>query len=86
MYLSLQDGQPPLLVALSKRNDQCFQLLLDKGADVNQQNKVSLFHHAMRSLPHVHVYHVPLYEWSISSKVSLISPPLPPPVNKKAHV
>ena len=61
------------MVTLSKGNVQCFQLLLDKGADVNQQNKVSLFHHEVRSLPLVHVYHVPLYEWSIFSKVSLIT-------------
>ena len=49
MYLSLQDGRSPLLGAVSGGNDMCFQLLLDKGADVNQQNKVSSFHHEMRS-------------------------------------
>ena len=56
---------------------QCVQLLLDKGADVNHQDKVGSFHHEMRSLLLVHVYHVPLYEWSISGEVhvSLISLP-----------
>ena len=64
VYLSLQDGRFPLMVATSRGNVQCLQRLLEKGADVNQQNKVSSFHHEMRSLPlvHVHVYHVPLYE------------------------
>ena len=62
--------------AVSTGDVECLQVLLDKGADVNQQDKVSSFHHEMMSLPLVHVYHVPLYEWSISSKVhvSLISP------------
>ena len=63
------------MVAVSNGNVECLQLLLDKGADVSHQDKVSSFHHEMRSLPFLHVYHVPLYEWSISCKVSLISPP-----------
>ena len=75
VYLSLQDGQSPLMVATSRGNVQCLQLLLDKGADVSQQNKVSSFHHEMTSLPLVHVYHVHLCEWSIYCKVSLIRPP-----------
>ena len=75
VYLFLQNGQSPLMVATSRGDVECLQLLLDKGADVSQQNKVSSFHHEMTSLPLVHVYHVPLYEWSISSKVSLIRPP-----------
>ena len=75
MSLSFQDGWSPLTGALWNGNVQCLQLLLDKGADVSQQDKVSSFHDEMRSLPLVHVCHVPLYEWSISCKVSLISPP-----------
>ena len=77
MYLSLQYGRSQLMVAASRGDVECLQLLLDKGADVNHKDKASSFHHEMMSLPLVHVYHVPLYEWSISSKahVSLISPP-----------
>ena len=70
MSLSSQDGRSPLKVALSKGNVKCIQLLVDKGANVNEQNKVSSFHQEMRSLRLVQ-YHVPLYEWNISSKVSL---------------
>ena len=75
VYLSLQDRQFPLKVATLRGDVQCLQLLLDKGADVNHQDKVSSFHHEMGSLPFLHVYDVPLYEWSVSSKVSLLSPP-----------
>ena len=51
VYLSLQIhvGRFPVTEVASRRNVQCLQLLLDKGADVNQQNKVSLFHHGVRS-------------------------------------
>ena len=61
VYLSLQYGWFPLLEAASTGDVECLQLLLDKGADVNHQNKVSSFHHEMRSLPYVHVYHVHMY-------------------------
>ena len=56
--LSLQDGWSPLLEAASWGNVQCLQLLLDRGAYVSHQDKVSSFHHEMGSLPLVHV---PLY-------------------------
>ena len=71
--------------AASRGDVEYLQLLLDKGADVNHQNEVSSFHHEMRSLPLVHVA---LYEWSISSIISLISPPPhpTPPVKRVAHV
>ena len=63
MYLSVQDGRSPLMVAASEGKVKCLQLLLEKGADVNHQDEVSSFHHEIRSLPLVHVYHVPVYEW-----------------------
>ena len=55
---------------------KCLQLLLDKGADVNHQDKVSSFHHEMRSLPLVHVYHISFsymngIQYSISFKSTL---------------
>ena len=41
MHLSLQNGDTPLMVALQCRHDGCVQLLLNKGAQVNHQDKVS---------------------------------------------
>ena len=35
------------MVAVSNGRDKCLQLLLDKGADVNQKNEVSSFHHVV---------------------------------------
>ena len=49
MYLSLQDGRSPLLEAALRGEVECLQLLLDKGADANQQDEVSSFHDEMRS-------------------------------------
>ena len=46
------------MVAISHGNVQCLQLLLDKGAHVNQQDKVSSFHDKMSSLSLLHVCHM----------------------------
>ena len=46
-YLSLQYGRFPLREVVSKENVKCLQLLVDKGADVNRQYKVSSFHYEM---------------------------------------
>ena len=41
VYYSLQDGQTALMWASSKGHLECVKDLLDKGAKVNMQNKVS---------------------------------------------
>ena len=41
MYLYLQNGKSSLMMALSRGNFEIVKLLLDKGAEVNCQNKVS---------------------------------------------
>ena len=41
MYLCLQDGKSPLMVASSGGHFRTVKLLLDKGAEVNHQNMVS---------------------------------------------
>ena len=76
MSLYLQDERSPLLEAASTGDVQCLQLLLDKGADVSHQDKVGSFHHEMRSLPLVHVYHISFsymngIQYSISFKSTL---------------
>ena len=38
---SLQDGQTPLMEALSEGHVECVKLLLDKGAPVDHQDRVS---------------------------------------------
>ena len=43
MHLSLQYGDTPLMVASREGHDGCVQLLLDRGAQVNYQNKASAF-------------------------------------------
>ena len=40
MHLSLQDGWTALMVASQAVHMECVELLLDKGAKVNTQNKV----------------------------------------------
>ena len=41
MYLYLQDGKSPLVVASLGGHVEIVKLLLDKGAEVNHLNKVS---------------------------------------------
>ena len=57
MHLSLQDGLTALMRALVAGHMECVQVLLDKGADVNMQRKVSdvIIHcvHAMQHVPRV---------------------------------
>ena len=58
MHLSLQyEWKTALMMALDKGQMECFQVLFDKGADVNLQDKVSGFiiHcvHAMQHVPRV---------------------------------
>ena len=57
MHLSLQDGWTALMMALKAGHMECFQVLLDKGADVNKQTRVSgvIIHcvHAMQHVPRV---------------------------------
>ena len=43
MHLSLQNGDTSLLMASRGGHDGCVQLLLDRDAQVNHQNKVSAF-------------------------------------------
>ena len=63
MHLSLQFRETALMMALKKGHMECVKLLLDKGAEVNMQDKVSgvIIHcvHAMQ-----HVPRVPSSEWS----------------------
>ena len=57
MHLSLQDGWTALIKASEVGHMECVQVLLDKGADVNMQSKVSgvIIHcvHAMQHVPRV---------------------------------
>ena len=48
MHLSLQPGNTPLVLASGGGHDGCVQLLLDRGAQIDHQNKVSAF----RDQPH----------------------------------
>ena len=57
MHLSLQDGWTALMMASKAGHTESVQVLLDKGADVNMQDKVSgvIIHcvHAMQHVPRV---------------------------------
>ena len=61
MHLSLQNGCTPLMMASLEGHVGCVQLLLDRGAQIDHQNKVSAF----RDQPSVSLYHVPLCEEGI---------------------
>ena len=41
MHLSLQDGYTALMKASARWQVECIKVLLDRGAEVNMQNKVS---------------------------------------------
>ena len=41
MHLPFQDGRTALVVALHNGHMECVKVLLDRGADVNMQDKVS---------------------------------------------
>ena len=57
MHLSLQDGETALMMASEAGQVECIKVLLDRGAEVNMQDKVSgiIIHvrcaHAMQHVP-----------------------------------
>ena len=57
MHLSLQDGQTALMKASVAGQVECMKMLLDRGAEVNMQDKVIgvIMHcvHAMQHVPRV---------------------------------
>ena len=57
MHLSLQWKETALMKALEAGHMECVQVLLDKGADVNMQNRVSgviiYCVHAIQHVPRV---------------------------------
>ena len=57
MTLSLQDGQTALMKASTAGQVECVKVLLDRGAEVNMQDKVIgvIMHcvHAMQHVPRV---------------------------------
>ena len=54
MHLSLQDGWTALMKASTAGHMVCVQVLLDRGADVNMQDKVSgVIIHRVHALQHV---------------------------------
>ena len=65
--IKLQSGQTPLLVAANKGHTQTVDLLIQKGADVNKAEKVSLYrlrHHIIRAcsfqntLLHIYIWYL----------------------------
>ena len=56
MHLSLQDGGTALMKASEAGHMECVTVLLDKGADVNIQHKVSgVIIHCVRAMQHVSI-------------------------------
>ena len=57
MHLTLQNGDTALMLASQAGNLECVEMLLDRGADINMQDKVSgvIIHcvHAMQHIPRV---------------------------------
>ena len=55
LHLSLQDGRTALMMAYDSGHMECAKMLVDKGAQVNVEKKVSgviiLCVHAMQHLP-----------------------------------
>ena len=54
MHLSLQDGQAALMKASEAGKVECVKVLLDRGAEVNMQDKVSgVIIHCAHAMKHV---------------------------------
>ena len=54
MHFSLQDGWTALMKASKAGHIECVKVLLDRGAEVNMQNKVSgVIIHLVYAMPHV---------------------------------
>ena len=54
MHLSLQEGWTALLMASKAGHMECVKMLLDKGADVNMQDKVNgVIVHCVLAMQHV---------------------------------
>ena len=54
MHLSLQDGSTALMKASEEGQVKCVNVLLDRGAEVNMQDKVSgVFIHCVHAMQHV---------------------------------
>ena len=57
MHLTLQNGTTALMLASNEGKVECVEMLLDRGADMNMQDKVSgvIIHcvHAMQHIPRV---------------------------------
>ena len=55
MHLSLQDGQTALMKASEAGQVECVKVLLDRGAEVNMQDKViGVIIHCVHAMQHVH--------------------------------